>query len=127
MSSLAKYIMILFQFHLTYQIAPQVAGFLMRRLMRRINGTTHSRGEKPLFLQPTPPVSTFTFPLMSTSPPKFFYETFSEYMQPYMVAFDEPAARAQILKDCVEAVNESPLYNKEELPENLHLVKHFSF
>jgi hypothetical protein len=59
---------------------------------------------------------------MSTSPPNFFYETFSEYVQPYMVACEEPATRAQILDDCVEAVYESPLYNNEELPENLHLV-----
>src|SRR6266436_3149726 len=79
-------------------------------------------GGKPLFFQPTPPVSNFTFPLMSTSPPKFFYETFFEYVQPYMVACEELATRAQILNDCVEAVYESPLYNNKELPENLHLV-----
>jgi hypothetical protein len=80
--------------------------------------------KKPLIFQPTTTVSTImTSPL---TPPwtKVFSKTLSEYVQPWMEAFGEVATRIQIVKECEEAITQSPLYAKhvEELSQDLCLV-----
>jgi hypothetical protein len=53
-----------------------------------------------------------------------FYETLAEYLQPYIQAHGDPAAREAILKDCEDNITNSPLHEEEdiELPEHLCLV-----
>lgn len=53
-----------------------------------------------------------------------FFETLAEYAQLYIEACGDPAARAQILKDCQDVITKSPLLKNQaiELPQLLYWV-----
>lgn len=61
---------------------------------------------------------------MSTHWNVLFYGFLAEYLQPYVEARGDWAARAKILKDCGESIMKSPLHGEEaiDLPEHLHRV-----
>jgi hypothetical protein len=62
---------------------------------------------------------------MSTDWCVLFFECLAEYVQQYIEARGNPAARMQILKDCQVAITKSSLHEDQvvELPEHLHLVR----
>jgi hypothetical protein len=53
-----------------------------------------------------------------------FYPTLAEYVQQYIEAQGDPAARAQVLKKCQEDIVKSPLHDGQtiELPQHLDWV-----
>ena len=61
---------------------------------------------------------------MSTNWSILFHETLAEYIQQYLRAHRDPAACAQILKDCWKDITKSSLLEEQviELPEHLCLV-----
>ena len=62
---------------------------------------------------------------MSTSWNVLFYESLAEYVQLYVEARGDPAARAKILKDCGNSIMMSPLHGEQviDLPEHLYRVR----
>jgi hypothetical protein len=66
-----------------------------------------------------PTVSDFF--IMSTDWSLIFDETLTKYLQQYIVAEGDSAARAQVLKNCEEDITKSSLHDKEviELPQHL--------
>jgi hypothetical protein len=75
----------------------------------------------PLFLTTTVNyLSNFSI-TMSTDWSVLFDETLAEYVQQYIEACGDTAARAQVLKDCQEDITKSPLHEEQdiELPEHL--------
>jgi hypothetical protein len=53
-----------------------------------------------------------------------FDKTLAEYLELYVRAHGDAAARAAILKDCEDDITNSPLHEEEDikLPEHLRLV-----
>src|SRR6267154_2959493 len=64
------------------------------------------------------------FIVMSTNWSILFHETLAEYVQQYIGARGDLAARVQILKDCQKDIAESTLHEEQviELPDHLHWV-----
>jgi hypothetical protein len=62
---------------------------------------------------------------MSTHWSVHFDETLAKYVQQYIVAYGDIAARAQVLKDCHEKIVKSSLHEEQviELPEYLCSVR----
>lgn len=58
---------------------------------------------------------------MSTDWSILFDQTLAEYVQQYIEAYGDTAARVQILKDCEEDITKSTLHEEQviELPQHL--------
>ena len=61
---------------------------------------------------------------MSNNWSVLFHKTLAEYVWQFVEARGDPAARAQVLKDCQKDITKSPLHEEQviELPQHLQLV-----
>jgi hypothetical protein len=85
---------------------------------------------KSLTLFQTPNLPTISaFFVMSTNWSVLFYQTLAEYVQQYIEAQGDPAARAQVLKNCQEVITMSSLHKEQsvELPQHLDWVSISSY